>query len=97
MEVVPPAENFQVVPIWHEGFSQVVDFFRLLRLASPLAENNIALNIKPCPILHVALHSNQACFLCMLQIIAMTLGDLPIDGLFHPRNFINESKQLKDI
>ena len=90
MKVVTPAENLKVVSVWNESLGNFVYLLRLLRLPSPLAEDHIALNVKSCLAVHVALHAHQAGLLGMLQIVAMTLGNFAIDSLLHPGNLIDQ-------
>ena len=90
MKVVTPAENLKVVSVWHESLGNLVYLLRLLRLPSPLAKDHIALNVESCLAVHVALHAHQAGLLGMLQIVAMTLGNLAIDSLLHPGNLIDQ-------
>ena len=90
MKVVTPAENLKVVSVGHESLGNLVYLLRLLRLPSPLAEDHIAFNVESGLAVHVAFHAHQAGLLGMLEIVAMALGNLPIDSLLHPSNFIDQ-------
>ena len=91
MQIISPSENLQVVTIRHKVFYNFIDFFRLLWLSSPLTENNVAINSVANKIFEVTFIADEAGLLCMLQVVSMTLGNLAIDSLLDPYDFINKS------
>ena len=91
MKVVSATEDFEIIAFGNHGLCDVVDLFWLLGLASTLTEYHIGLDVKPCSLVHIPLDSNKTSLLRMLQIVPMPLGNLPIDCLLDPHNFINKS------
>ncbi len=88
VEVVPPAEDFQVVPVGHQRLCNLVNLLRLLRLASPLTEDDITFDIEASFVLDISLDAHEAGFLCVLEVVAVALGDLACDSLLDPGEFI---------
>jgi hypothetical protein len=46
VKVVPSPKYLEVVPVGHQRFCNLVDLLRLLRLTSPLAEDDITLDVE---------------------------------------------------
>lgn len=90
MQVVTPPEDLQVVALGHEGLADVINLLRLLRLASTHGEDDVAVDAAFDAIAEVALVPHEACLLSVLQIVAMALVDLAVNGLFDPHNLVNE-------
>ena len=66
VQVIPPSEDLQVVTIRHKVFYNFIYLFRLLRLSSPLTEDNVAVDSVANKILEVTLVADEAGFFCML-------------------------------
>jgi len=99
VQVIPPAEDFQVVSVWNQCFSNIVDFLWLLRLASPLRKDDVRLYVEISLTSDISFHTNQASFLGMLEVKAVTFGYLSVYCLLDPGNFINHfvTEFVKDI
>ena len=91
MKIVSPAEYLEIVAIGHQCLSDIVDLLRLLTLSPSLGEDHIGLNVEVGLVPDIALHANEAGLLGMLQIEAMALGDLAVDGLLYPGYLVNQS------
>lgn len=89
VQVVAATEDLQVVPIGHQSLNDLIDFLRLLRLASPLTKDNVCFNTSLQSLAKIPFISYQASLLRVLQIITMALRDLPINRLFDPGQFID--------
>lgn len=90
MQVVSSSKDLQVEAVGHQGLCNVVDLLWLLALAAALAEDDVCLDVELSSFGHVALNSNEAGFLGMLQVVPVTLGDLAVYCLLHPGNLVNE-------
>lgn len=90
VQVVPAAEYLEVGSVGDQGLSYLIDLFRLLTLTAPLTEDDITLYVEASLVGNVALHSNEAGFLGMLEVITVTLSDLPVDSLLDPDDLINK-------
>lgn len=66
MQIVATAKDLKEVSLWHEGFANVVNLFRLLGLATSHAEYHIAVNAAFDAISQVTLVANKARFFRML-------------------------------
>ena len=95
MQVVATAKDFKEVSLGHQGFANVVDFFRLLRLATSHAEYHIAVYAAFDAISQVTLITNKASFFRMLQVVTMTFVDLAVHGLLDPNNLIDKPITFK--
>ena len=91
MQVVSSPEYLHVETVRHERLSQVVDLFRLLRLASSLRKDNICHKVEAAVFGRVAFDSNQARFLGVLKVEAVALGDLAVDCLLDPGDLIDKT------
>ena len=91
MQVISPSEDLQVVTIRHKVFYNFIDLFRFLWLSSPLTEDDVAVNSVAHKVFEVTFVANETGLLCMLQVVSMTLGNLAIDSLLDPYDFINKS------
>ena len=58
MQIVASAEDLQVVALWHESLTDVVDLLWLLRLASAHTENDVTVNVALDAITEVTLVAN---------------------------------------
>lgn len=76
--------------IWHQSFCDLIDFFRLLTLASPLAEDHVAPHIVSASIAYITLASNQTSLLSVLQIVAMPIGSFASVSLLTPGELIHQ-------
>ena len=90
MKVVPPTENLTVIAIRDHGFCDVIYFLWFLRLASSLRENNVTLDVEVGLVADIAFDSDEAGLFGMLQIESVTSADLPVDGLLHPGDFLDD-------
>ena len=90
MQIIPSPEYLKVIPIRHHCLSNLIYFLRLLGLPTSRSEDHIALNVEVGSATHVAFHTYQAEFFCVLEVVAMTLGDLAVYCLFDPCNLINQ-------
>lgn len=90
-QVVASSEYFQVVAVGYQLFDILVYFGRLLGLASPLAEDNVAGNIasESWIVVDVALHTHDTALFGMLKVVAMAFGNLSVDGLLHPGDLVH--------
>ncbi len=89
MQVITPTKDLTVVPVRSKCFHNLINFFRLLGLATPLTENDVSCDAT-CEIFQITFVANQTGLLCMLQIVPMAFGDFSINSLFNPSNFINK-------
>ena len=90
MQIVSPTKDLQIVALWYESLTNVVDLLWLLRLASAHTENDVTVNVALDAVSEVALVANEACFLCMLQVVTMALVDLAVDRLLDPHYLVDE-------
>ena len=89
MQVVPSPEYLQVVAVWNKILCNLVDLFWLLRLASSLTEDDVAVNFVADKILEVTLVADEAGLFRMLQIVPVTFCNLAVDSLLDPNDFVN--------
>ena len=80
------------MPIRDQSLSDLIYLLGFLRLATSLAEYDIAFNVESGSVGDIPLDPHEAGFLCMLEVVSVTLGNLAVDSLFDPCNFINKSK-----
>lgn len=99
MQVVSPTEDLEVVAIWNQGFRDIVDLLWLLRLASSLRKDDIRLDVEVGFASHISFHSNQTSFLGVLEVEAMTFGNLSVDCLLDPGDLVYHfvPKFVKDV
>lgn len=90
MQVVATSKNLKEVSLWHEGFANVVNFFRLLGLAAPHAEYHVAVNAAFDAISQVTLVANKASFFRVLKVVAVAFVDLAVNGLLDPDDLIDK-------
>lgn len=83
-QVVSPSEDLQVVAVGHQLVDILIDFFGLLTLPSPIAENDILSHSPSNFGSHVALDADEAGLLGVLEVIAVSLGNFAVDGLLDP-------------
>lgn len=88
VQVVPPSEYLKIEAIWNHSLSDIVNFFRFLRLASSLTENHVCFYIESGTFAHISLDSDKAGLLGVLQVVTMAFGDLTVDCLLDPGYFI---------
>jgi hypothetical protein len=93
VEVISSAKYLHVVPVRDQSLSDLIYLLGFLRLTTSLAEYDIAFNIEPGSVGDIPLNPYKAGFLCMLEVVPMTLGNLAVNSLFDPCNFINKSKK----
>lgn len=90
MKIIPSAENLQIVSIRHESLSHIIDLLRFLGLASPHVENHVSLDVEEGLLSDITFDADQAGFLCMLEVVAMALGNLTVNCLLDPGNLVNQ-------
>ena len=66
VQVVSPSKYLKVIAIRHKILSYFIDFFRLLRLSSPLTKDDVTVNSVAYMVLEVSLVPDQAGLLRML-------------------------------
>ena len=88
-QIVPPPKYLQIKTIWHQLLYILVDLLRLLALAPPVTENNVLCH-SLLQLTSVTFDTNEASFLGMLQVVAMTLSYLAIDRLLDPGNRVDQ-------
>ena len=89
MQVVPSAKDLKVVAVRYQSLCNIVNFFRLLALSSPLAKNDIGFNVST-NALRVAFETDKASFFGVLQVVAVALGDFTVNCLLDPHDFIDQ-------
>lgn len=89
VQVVASTEDLEVVAIGAQRFSDLVDLLRFLTLSSSLAEDNVG-HVAHRPLFRLALDTNKASLLCVLQIEAVALRNPAIDGLLDPCDLVDE-------
>jgi len=99
VKVVPATEDLHVVAVRNKSFGDVVDLLRLLRLASSLGEDDILLDVESAVLSDVAFNTDEACFLGVLEVEAVTFGDFAVNGLLDPGDLVNQgvTKLLEEI
>jgi hypothetical protein len=90
VQVVPASKNLTVVPVGDKLLYNLIDLLRLLGLATTLAKDNVAVDVSLDPGAQVALIANKTGFLRVLQVVAVTLGDLAVHCLLDPNDFVNQ-------
>ena len=88
VQVVAPTKYLQVVALGYQRLADIVDLFGLLGLSTPHAEDYVAVDAASNPIAQITLVAHKARLLGMLQVIAMPLVDLSVDGLLHPDDLV---------
>jgi len=58
MKVVPAAEDLKIIAVGNKSLSNLIDLLWLLRLTSPLTENDIALDVEAGFVRHIATDTN---------------------------------------
>ena len=91
MEVISTPKYLKVVAVGDKSLCNLVDLLRLLRLSSPLTENDIAFNVETGFIRNISTNTNKAGLFGMLKIVAMPFRNLAIDSLLYPGNFIDKT------
>lgn len=79
----------QQLTIWDQLLNQLVDFLRLLTLASALTVDDITANTSPDAWRVRALLTNQANLFGMLQVVPMRFGHSSVDCHFDPHYLVN--------
>ena len=90
MKIVSAAKDLQVVAMGHQGLAYVVHLFRLLRLASAHAEDDVAVDAADEAVPEVSLVADEARLLRMLQVVAVSFVDLAVNGLLDPDDLIDK-------
>ena len=88
VKIISSSKDFDVVTVWDHSLRYLINFFRLLWLATSLWENNIAHSIQVSFLIDFALSSDKTRLFSMLKIVSMTLRNLTVYGLLNPSNFI---------
>jgi len=87
-EVVPPRKDLHVKAVGNELLHVLVHLLRLLRLSPPLAVDHVTANafdgLVAADLAEVALESDEAGLLCVLQVVAVSVGDAAVHRLFDP-------------
>jgi len=89
-QIVPPAENLQIVSVGHKLFNVLINFFWFLALSASIAEDDVPGD----PVLHFlrfSFHADEAGFFCVLQIVSVAFCDLSVDCLFDPGDGVHEA------
>lgn len=90
MKVVTSAKDLQVVPIGNQALSNLVDFFWLLRLTSAHAEDDIRLDlVLDLYVDGASFETNEARFFGVLEVVAVTFGNLAVDCLLDPGDLVD--------
>jgi len=86
-QVVASSEYLQIVTIWYQLLYVFVNLFWFLALPSSITKYNIFGN-SSLQLWRITFYPYQTCFLCMLQVIAVSFCNFIIDSLLYPRDWV---------
>ena len=90
MQVVAPPKDLEIVAVWTKPLDHLVDLLGLLALSAALAENDVEASIEIGLVPNVTLDTDEARFLCVLEVKAVAFCDLAVYGLLNPGELVNQ-------
>jgi hypothetical protein len=85
-QIILSAEELQVLPIWPEGLTDVIDFLRLLRVPGPSSFDNIFYFLERLAAMKISFQEHKASFGGMPANKSTICLKRPEGRLFDPRD-----------